>query len=473
MRIFSLGSVMIRVDYSYMISEYVGEDHGISPGELKEFESRAKKALKTLEGWKESGMADWMDLPFRRDLLKDVLEEAPFIAGECDDFVVLGIGGSALGAKALRSAILSPYYNLLSKEKRGGRPRLWIADNVDPESFSSLLEMVSPGRTVFNVVSKSGSTAETISQFLIVAEKLKKILGTRYRERIVVTTDPVKGPLRKIAVEEGFRSFVVPPGVGGRFSVLSPVGTLPSAVAGIEVEALLAGAADMAGRCAKASIEENPALICAVLLYLSHKRKGKHIHVMMPYCDALYDTADWFRQLWAESLGKRLDLEGSVVNEGPTPVKALGATDQHSQLQLYVEGPFDKVVIFIRVEEMKRDVKIPRLFDHVEELVYLGDHSLGELLDAEERATEFSLAENERPNMTIVMPRLDEYHVGELFFMLEVQTALAGILYGINPFDQPGVEGGKHYVYGMMGRKGFEEKAAMMEMSEKRGDFVV
>jgi glucose-6-phosphate isomerase len=220
---------------------------------------------------------------------------------------------------------------------------------------------------------------------------------------------------------------------------------------GIDVTRLLEGAADMAGRCTSQSLLENPAAVYAMLQWLADTRNGKSINVFMPYSDPLRDVADWFVQLWAESLGKHLP-DGSSV--GQTPLAALGATDQHSQVQLFMEGPTNKVVTFVTVDNRSTDMTIPHGFKHVTELGYLGGHSLGELIDIEQRATAGALAKRGRPNLTIHLEKVDEWHVGGLIMLLEMATAYAGQLYGIDAFNQPGVELGKQFAYALLGRPG-------------------
>jgi glucose-6-phosphate isomerase len=241
--------------------------------------------------------------------------------------------------------------------------------------------------------------------------------------------------------------------------VLSAVGLLPAALAGIDIEALLAGAADMDERCRTGDMPRNPAGMFAALQYLAHTERGAPIHVMMAYTDRLYSVADWFSQLWAESLGKQHDLRGGEVFRGPTPVKALGATDQHSQVQLYIEGPFDKTITFLTARETALDVAIPEVYHDIDELSYLGGRTLGELLDAERQATAGALASRGRMNMTIELPRIDARALGQLFMMLQIATVYAGVLYEVDPLDQPGVELGKQLTYGLMGRAGFEPQS--------------
>jgi glucose-6-phosphate isomerase len=261
--------------------------------------------------------------------------------------------------------------------------------------------------------------------------------------------------LREIARSEGISAVDIPANVGGRFSVLTPVGILPAALVGIDTAALLAGAGDMAKRCAVDSLRENPAGVFATLQFIADTKLGRHIHVFMPYSDPLRDMADWFVQLWAESLGKHRRSGDPGI--GPTPYGALGATDQHSKVQLFMEGPPDKTVCFVAVAEEHVRLEIPVLHSDVKELGYLGGHRVGELLEIERRATAGALARRGRPNLTLQLERVDAWHVGGLFMFLEIATIYAGELYGVNPLDQPGVELGKQFTYAMLGRRDAEE----------------
>jgi glucose-6-phosphate isomerase len=309
-----------------------------------------------------------------------------------------------------------------------------------------------------NAITKSGSTAETMASFLILRQWLIDALGEDgYRERMFVTTDREKGALRKIAGEDRLVNFPVPDGVGGRFSVLTPVGLVPAALAGIDIEAVLAGAASMSTVVTKPELFENPAYLGAVFHHLGYLQ-GRRISVMFAYADRLLALADWYRQLWAESLGKRIDLDGAEVHVGSTPVKALGVTDQHSQLQLYKEGPDDKIFTFLRAERFRASVTIPKDFPDLEAVAYLGSHTLEELLQAEEAATEAALIKARRPVASVLFPEISPETVGAFFYWLEVQTVMAGALMSINPLDQPGVEEGKHFAYGLLGRRGYESK---------------
>jgi glucose-6-phosphate isomerase len=252
----------------------------------------------------------------------------------------------------------------------------------------------------------------------------------------------------------GVPALDIPANIGGRFSVLTAVGTLPAALIGIDIKSLLSGAGEMAQRCESADLAQNPAGVYALLQWLADTQLKKSIAVFMPYSDPLRDFADWFVQLWAESLGKKRK-DGTSV--GSTPLAALGATDQHAQVQLFMEGPADKTVTFVAVRERGTDVTIPAAFGDVKELGYLAGHSLAELIDIEQRATAGALARRGRPNMTIHIDRVDASHVGQMMMLLEIATAYAGQLYGIDAFNQPGVELGKQFAYALLGRPGADD----------------
>ncbi len=442
----------ISLDYSNMMGDIVAG--GVSADDWRGATNNFSTVRAGFERRRAAGELGFLSLPTDALLHRQSTDFAARVRGRFDDVVVLGIGGSALGPIALRTALLAPAWNSLSNEQRGGQPRLHVLDNVDPHTIGALLGRLSLERSLFVVISKSGGTAETMAQYLVVRERLTAATKDA-KEHLVFVTDPAKGALREIAKAERIPALDIPPAVGGRFSVLTPVGVLPAALVGIDTKALLAGAAELAGKCAGTELTSNPAGLFATLEYLADTKLGRHIHVLMPYADPLRDLADWYVQLWAESLGKhRSPADGGV---GPTPFGALGATDQHSKVQLFMEGPPDKTVTFIAVRELGSDIVIPRLHSDVKELGYLGGHRLGELLSIEQRATAGALARRGRPNMTIHIDRVDAHHLGALFMLLEIATIYAGELYGVNPLDQPGVELGKQFTYAMLGRADAEQ----------------
>ncbi|MBN1256368.1 MAG: glucose-6-phosphate isomerase [Planctomycetes bacterium] len=450
----------IRVDCNEVLANRIGIN-GIKPDWLKKIEPKAKEAIKVLQKNRGKEMTGWFELPHEKEQVKKILASARRKRGKYEDIVVLGIGGSALGTIALRSALLHPYHNMLDRQMRKGQPRLHIMDNIDPVSMEHLFEdVIDIHKTLFVVISKSGATAETMSQFMLAFELVESCLGERnLKKHLVAITDADKGFLRPIAEELGLESYFINDDVGGRFSVLSPVGLLPAALCGMDVRALLTGAAQMDTRCKTASLYKNPAAMYAAIHYLADTNLKAPLSVMMPYASGLKDVADWYCQLWAESLGKARNRKGKVVNVGPTPIKAVGVTDQHSQVQLYTEGPYDKVVTFIGVDKFNLKLPIPQVFKEVEGIGYLGGQNFNKLMEAERRATQIALSDAGRMNLSITLPKIDANSLGQLFFLFEVATAIAGEFYDIDAYNQPGVEAGKIATYALMGRKGYEKEA--------------
>jgi len=473
---------MITLDYANCTAERVG-DHGLaadlfSPG--SEAWTAAEAITADLARTRGTGWERWRDLALgdtRRAHVSAIVSLVEERRGRFDNLLVLGIGGSALGNLALQSALNPPTYNLLPDDARPG-PRVFILDNVDPLLVGATLDYLEQHaggleRTLVNVISKSGETAETAAQFLILRDRLIRALGKdRHAENVVAITDPEKGTMRSICDDAGYAALPVPDGVGGRFSVLSPVGLFSAAMCGIDIDALLDGAAEMDERCAQPELTSNPAATLATMLVRLGRDKGKPNHILMPYSNAMDLFADWYRQLWAESLGKRETTSGREVHAGYTPIKALGATDQHSQIQLYREGPNDKVIGFIEIERDARDVEIPTGAG-VENLRYLEGASLGALLRAEKRATEYALVESGRPNFTIRMPTLDARRVGQFIQLWMVATAYAGRLLDVDAYDQPAVETGKKATFGLMGRAGFESFRRQVDAALAETRFVV
>jgi glucose-6-phosphate isomerase len=454
----------IRLDYTNVMQDAVGE-HGLSEAELEGLREPSRRALAGVLARRTKDLR-WLDLPYQDAVRSDVQGYADSVQGRFENVCVLGIGGSALGNTALHSALNGPYHNLFPPR---GLPRLFVLDNIDPELIGAFLASVDPTRTLFNVISKSGTTAETMSQFLILRALLIQRLGQRaHAEHLVVTTDESRGVLREIVKREGYRSFVVPDGVGGRYSVLSAVGLVSAALVGIDLEALLAGAAAMDRRCREPELFRNPAALHAALQFLLHTRRALPMSVTFAYSHRLRDVGDWYAQLLAESLGKKHARGGAVVHRGPTPIRAVGVTDQHSQVQLYAEGPFDKWFTLLAVDRPLQDVPIPAAYPDLEAVAYLGGRSLQELFFAEREGTRIALTEAGRPNATIALERIEPHALGQLIYLLELSVALMGEHYDVDAFDQPGVEAGKIAAYALMGRSGYEERRAAIEASSRR-----
>jgi len=431
---------LLKIDYTNVMADIIGERDGILREELNSFRHFVIETHARIQKEKD-GKFYFAKLPYQD--YSEVKEYGKYIRENFDYFVVVGIGGSSLGSQMLFQALKWLNHNDFDF------PKFYVLDNVDPEKVSAVLEKIEIEKTIFNVISKSGSTVETIANFSIILDLLKDKLPNNWQKHIVITTDPKRGFLRKFAEENDIKTFSIPEKVGGRFSVLSPVGLLPAAALSINIDELLEGAKKMDLICSvEEHVEHNPAYLIAMIHYLANMRRGKGIAVMMPYIERMEKFVDWWRQLWAESLGK----DGL----GQTPVKAIGTLDQHSQIQLYREGPKDKIITFINVENPLRDLKIPDSIP--EEISYLKNHTLHEILTKELLGTKAALTKSKVPNLTITLDKLNPYNLGMLIYLYEMAVGFSGYLYKINPFDQPAVEEGKNFMYALMGREGFEDK---------------
>jgi len=452
---------MLKLNYKSADASVIGDENGLHiQQEFDNYKTKIANIISELNKRKDKPgqWLQWMNLGYSEETVWYVKEYASMVENRFDNILVLGIGGSALGGMAVTEALLKPYWNFLTPEQRNNLPRIFFLDNIDPDSIVGLLEVLDLKKTLVNVITKSGDTAETMSQFMIIKDRLQQELGVDYRKNIVATTDKYTGVLKQIADQEGYKTFIIPNDVGGRFSVFSAVGLLPFALVGIDIDEIINGVKDMDLALKNTDINENIAAQNALIHYLLDTQKGKKMSVMMPYSSRLKYVSDWYVQLWAESLGKERDIDGNIVNVGPTPLKAVGATDQHSQIQLYNEGPNDKIINFKRVEEFDNNLEIPNIFEYTG-IGYLGGKTINNLLDAEADSTRVTLTDYKKPNVTISIPKINGYYVAQLLYMLEIQTAIIGALYNINAFDQPGVEQAKNYTYALMGRFGYEDSA--------------
>jgi glucose-6-phosphate isomerase len=450
---------VIKLLYGRMLQEALDGEHGLPRGRLSELARRFGSVQAEVRKRRTAGEYGFYNLVNQGPTVRAIQTFAEGLGQAHDHVLVLGIGGSALGTKALLNALRRPAWNEWDDEGRDFFPRLTVLENIDPTSVAAALERIDPRRVLVNVISKSGGTAETMAQYLVVRAWLEEALGPAAYRHLVFTTDPVRGALRELAQREHIATLDVPSEVGGRFSVLSPVGLLPAALVGIDIDGLLEGARRALERAESDDLLQNPPALYAALHWDADTSHQARVHVLMPYTDRLREFAEWYRQLWAESLGKRINREGRTVHLGPTPAAAVGATDQHSQVQLFMEGPFDKVITFVTVEDLGVDVDIPRPGSAPElppDLEYLPGHTLGELLRAEYEATSAALAQMGRMNCTLRFPDLSAATLGEGIMFFQLATGYAGVWYGIDPFDQPGVELGKRLIYAAMGRPGYQ-----------------
>lgn len=418
-----------------------------------------EKNIAKVMGKKVSVMLDFLDLPdMSEEQVKRLIDVGGAVTKKYKNFVVLGIGGSALGVSMLENTFVSSIH-------KKSKTKVYVCDNIDGDSFVSLLDSLDLKKTMFNVITKSGGTSETLSQMLIVLERLKKRKLDISKHIIITTTEG--NNLYDFALQNGMQAFVIPVGVGGRFSVLSPVGLLPAVVMGIDIRGLLSGA-KKALENGKLNDVNNLAYTMAYINNYYLKR-GKTSLVCMPYSDRLKLFPDFFAQLWAESLGKKLDRDGKIVNAGQNPIKALGVTDQHSQLQLYSEGPLDKLIMFIKVGRAVYDETV---VDDYGLAKHLKGASLKKLLDYEYQSTAYALTSLDRPNYLIELDEINEENIGALVMTAELMTAYMGEMLNINAFDQPGVELSKIYTKACLKVKGYEVERKEIENFEKNKKFL-
>jgi glucose-6-phosphate isomerase len=404
--------------------------HGLSAEDHAAYATRIADDIARLHQ-REQGFYTTID---DEQLLDDVLAFEMSVRGTYRHIVVLGIGGSTLGTICLQESLTHLFQHELSSQET---PSLHVLDNIDPMLLREILDVIDLSKTLFLVVTKSGGTPETLAEYMFVRAFLDQAKLSA-KKHLVFITDPEEGVLRSIGKEESIPMFPVPKNVGGRFSVQTAVGLLPAALIGIDIRQLIAGMQDMRDRMLTETFEENVPFQLAAAQH-AMAMNGKSMHVLMPYAQKLRSLADWYRQLLAESIGKRMNDDGEVVHVGITPINALGATDQHSQSQLYVEGPHDKFFMFLKVSDHGKSLPIPLLINN-EKTAFLDGVDFEQLLHTELEATADAYLKHDRPSIMIEIQQIDAFHLGQLFMLFEGATAFLGELFGINAFDQPGVE---------------------------------
>ena len=447
------------LDYNFSVLKNM--KCGISEEQLEIQTEKARKGLAKLSDMVKAKEVGFTELPYQNiDEIKTIARE---LSGTYNDLIVLGIGGSALGFEAVVDALLPHGYNSLSFNVRRSFPRHWLLDNADPSLVNSVLKYCNQEDTFVLVISKSGSTVETAANFALVYEWLKS-KNQDMKKHILVITDPDKGILREFVNEKGVRSMPLADNVGGRYSVLSPVGLLPAAMLGIDVDKILSGAAKV--------VESDWKQFLTMAAIYMHFMESRNITALMPYSSRLVKFAEWFCQLWGESLGKCKSVNGETIYFGTTPLRLTGSVDQHSQLQLLREGPDDKFITFIGLSSHEGEKTLKG--DMHSAYSYMTGFKMGDLLNAELKATEAALLTLGRPSMKLELTMLDEDGLGQLFMIFQYVVAIIGLANDIDPFNQPGVEEGKDFAYGIMGRKGYEEKKAQFDkLYVKKPEFII
>ena len=420
---------MIKLDVKHLGK--IDARHGLSEKELR---VNADQIAEFLEKFKkrEQGFHEVVD---NKQMLNEVHAFGDEVKGKYEDIVLLGIGGSALGTICLQQSLKHLYENELEDREY---PQLHAVDNIDPSLISEIQDVINFEKTLFLVVSKSGGTPETLAEYFYFRDLCEE-KGLDIKEHFVFITDPKKGLLRKVANEEGIRAFDVPGNVGGRFSVLTNVSLIPAKLIGIDIDAILEGAREAKESFLNTNFDQNLPFQLANIQY-SLDKKGKFLNVLIPYSHKLIRFSDWYRQLLAESIGKAFNDLGKKVNTGLTPINALGATDQHSQNQLYNEGPNDKFFMFIKINDFGKTIQIPYLHPNEESANFLRNIDFRQLIHTEMHGTIHSLVRNDRPVLVIEIERIDAKTLGTLIMFFKCATAFLGELYEINAFNQPGVE---------------------------------
>jgi glucose-6-phosphate isomerase len=493
-------------------ADAVGAAHGVTDKELKDLAPRIKDLTRSMAEQRKAGKLAWRDLPYDEDGIDAVRREVEHFRDKCEVLIVLGIGGSALGTIALQQALNPITYNLMSDRVRPG-PQLFVLDNVDPDMIRAVVDLVTPKikKTIVNFIaaghdggdeggdeggddggdhggdhaadaagvgvnSRAGNTArgvvgaasaETAAQFMLFRDLLQTRLGKKYKDNILATLVGESGPMHELAKKEGFRVLQTSPGVSGRFGTLSGIGLFGAAVCGIDADAVLAGAAMMDKRVKDADLFNNPAAMLAAINFLL-SRKGKPMGVMMPYGTSLDGLSNWYRHLWAESLGKKDGTKKKDVFAGITPVRALGTSDQHSQMQLYREGPNDKFFTFVEVDRYSQKVSIPEDAAGLADMAYLAGGSFQTLIHSEKSAAEFALLQSKRPTMSLTLPGVTPESIGQFFYLYQAAAGyLAGLL-DVDAYDAPAVQLPKDAAAALMGKKGLEELAARVKPGVER-----
>jgi glucose-6-phosphate isomerase len=457
-------SMTVRLDVNGMMAEAIGEG-GLSRAEVDTLASRAAETVRILEKRRAAGEIPFLELHRDADSLRRVMDLAADLHEEVDTLVVIGAGASSLGARAVLAAA-------------GGaaKVRVVVADSVDPDSFGALLDGLDPARTAFNVISRSGDTVETLAQFLIVRDRMLRALGAiDYQRRVVITTDAASGALRQIVNDEGFRDLPIPAGLGAALGVLGPVGLFPAAMAGVRVEEMLTGAAWMDSRTRAESLWENPAHLLGAALYLAETRRRRNVVALMPFSDRLLWLGAWVAQLWTEVLGTEGDEAGTHAGSGQTVRPLVALSEEPTQARLCVAGPNDKVVVALRVEDHGREMEVPATYADLESVAYLGGKGLGSILNLEQRATEIGLQRRGRMAMTIEVPQVNAFTLGQLLHLFGAAALFTATLRHPNEADSPPIDETRSWMYGLLGRAGWEARQAEVAkwLEGKRTQYVL
>ena len=451
----------LSLDYTNCLASAIGATHGLTNSELETLVAKIPKHHENVAGLRTSGESAWFDLPGQdTTTVRQLIDQHQ---GHWQDVVLVGIGGATIAPNAILRTLVPLEANLLPTSKRSG-PRVLTIHNLDPQEINETLAVVEPKKTLFYVISRSGSSAELTAVLLWLAAWLKKKAGkTAVSKQIVVATDIEHSPLATWAHKEKVATLHLPEKLGDRFGAFGNATLFPLGLSGIAIDKLLAGAQSMEKRCWQGDAWTNPAYMHALIHYLLTRKRRKTIHAMVGFSRRLHGALDWCDHLIAVSLGKMLNRKGKAVHVGPTPSSCLGPSGLHGEMQLYAEGPFDKVTTFVRVRDHGPEICVPAVHGLDEAVDFCGGHPLASLIEHSYDTAAQDITASGRPNMTVILDDISPESIGCFCYMMQLSTVMSAELYGIDPFNQPGIDQGKQVLYGLMGRSGFEDKVTLIQ----------
>ncbi|NRA36510.1 MAG: hypothetical protein HRU15_00075 [Planctomycetes bacterium] len=456
----------LHLDYTNCVSTAIGATHGLTDAEMETLIVKIPKHHENIAELHSNRESGFFDLP-EQDL-SQIHKLIKTHQNSWDNLVVIGIGGASYGPQSLVGALAPEHRNVLDAKKRVG-PKLFYIDNADPYSIESTLEAIQAKKTLFLLISKSGTTAEAVALYLWLQNFLKENIGkTAISKQLIISTNTNSSPLAELANNEKCEIIAQPHNIGNRFSVLGPSSLFVAGLCGIDIDAVLAGAKSMRERCWHGDARKNPAYMHSLIHYLLTRKRRKTIHATMGFSNRLAGSIQWYNHLLAVSLGKMLNKKGKAVHVGPSPTSCIGPNGLHGQMQLYAEGPFDKVVTFITVKDHGSSIEIPASPSDLEPIAYIGGNKIEDIIDHSYYTAAQTITAAGRPNMTIILDAIDPQSIGGLYYMLQLSTVMSAELYGIDAFDQPGVDANKQGVFAQLGRAGFEDKDEILKAYKTR-----
>lgn len=449
---------MIEFDYTNVRQEVIGFEHGLDVDfEFKNYSIEITEIIKRICRQSENPdfANSWRNFLQYKNKISEILDYADMVRGKFENIIVIGPAGSLSGIKAVSQAILMPYWNSLSDKIRSNYPRLDLISNIDPDEINGLASVRNFKKSLIITISQYGMNPEVMSVFMIAKRRMEYELGENYRMHMVACTSPNSSLFYQLAKQEGYKIFEFSENMPGRFSLFSPCGMLPLALLGINIEELLAGAIEAFVNMENTDIYNNEAAKIALLHYLLYTQKNKNCSVIMPYSSRLSALPEWCSQIKSDILSRTLDKDGNVINIGQIPYSAIGCSDQHTLLQMFNQGPNNKLINIFKVENFDTDNVIPQFYDYTA-VGYLGGKTLTELMNAEINAAKMTLVDNQRPNITMNIPKISPFYIGQFMALYMGSMLIQACLYNIDPFVRLDSDMLLNYIYAQLGKYGYE-----------------